>query len=120
VPKSVLVMNAPRGRLAPPSAPASAGNDMTSAGMPTTVQCQKPAGVGASGSKQETAKLLVPAGAPDQDSCGLMLPAAWTWASGSALPWVNPSLVTSKEAVAGSISYGSGAVGRVKSMLTTL
>jgi hypothetical protein len=33
------------------------------AGMFTTSQCQKPEPVGASGSKQVTAKLLVPAGA---------------------------------------------------------
>jgi hypothetical protein len=32
--------------------------------MFTTTQCQKPLPVGASGSKQWTAKLLVPAGAP--------------------------------------------------------
>ena len=36
----------------------------------TTSQCQNPLPVGASGSKQVTAKLLVPAGAPDQARCG--------------------------------------------------
>ena len=42
--------------------------------MFTTTQCQKPLPVGASGSKQWTAKLLVPAGTPDQESCGDLLP----------------------------------------------
>src|SRR3954469_5265846 len=38
--------------------------------MLTTSQCQNPLPVGASGSKQVTAKLLVPVGAPDQARCG--------------------------------------------------
>src|SRR5699024_3477522 len=101
---SLAVMNAPSGRFAPPSAPASAGREVVSAGIPTTVQCQNPAGVGASGSKHETAKLFVPSGAPDQDSCGLRLPPEATWASSSVAPSAKFSLVTSKEAVGGSIS----------------
>ena len=47
---------------------------VTSAGRSTATQCQKPDGVGASGSKQVTTKLLVPSGAPLQDSCGDVLP----------------------------------------------
>ncbi|CNI90984.1 Uncharacterised protein [Mycobacterium tuberculosis] len=43
---------------------------VTSAGMLETVQCQKPLGTGASGSKQVSTKDLVPSGNPLQDSCG--------------------------------------------------
>ena len=46
---------------------------MTLASRSTMVQCQKPAGLGASGSKQETTKERVPCGAPDQCSSGEML-----------------------------------------------
>ncbi len=42
--------------------------------MLSTIQCQKPEPVGASGSKQVTAKLLVSAGKPDQESDGEMFP----------------------------------------------
>jgi hypothetical protein len=42
--------------------------------MLITSQCQKPLPVGASGSKHVTAKLFVPAGAPDQARCGDWLP----------------------------------------------
>ena len=38
--------------------------------MPSTTQCQKPEPVGASGSKQVTAKLWVWAGNPDHNSDG--------------------------------------------------
>ena len=38
--------------------------------MFATAQCQKPLAVGASGSNTVTAKLLVPSGKPDHDSCG--------------------------------------------------
>ena len=48
--------------------------DVTSAGRSTRTQCQKPLGVGASGSKQVTTYDLVPSGAPSQDSCGEVLP----------------------------------------------
>jgi hypothetical protein len=44
--------------------------------MFTTSQCQKPDPVGASGSKQVMAKLLVPAGASDHVRCGDVLPPA--------------------------------------------
>src|SRR5450759_3004585 len=60
----------------PPALPAPGASSLTSAGMFTTSQCQKPKPVGASGSKQVTAKLLVPAGAPDHFRCGDLLPPA--------------------------------------------
>ncbi len=40
--------------------------------MPSTIQCQKPDPVGASGSKQVTAKPFVSAGKPCQRSSGEM------------------------------------------------
>ena len=40
--------------------------------MSTSTQCQKPDPVGASGSKQVTAKPLVSAGKPDHDNAGDM------------------------------------------------
>ena len=66
-------MNALPGRSAP-SAPAPAGSEVQSAGRSTSTQCQKPLGVGASGSKQVTVKLLVSSGKPDHDSCGEVSP----------------------------------------------
>ena len=56
----------------PDSSPAPAGSSVTSPGMFTTAQCQKPRTVGASGSTMVTTKLFVPAGKPLQDSCGEM------------------------------------------------
>src|SRR5579875_568150 len=53
-----------------PGVPAPAGSSVTLAGMLATAQCQNPLPVGASGSKQVTAKLAVAAGNPDHDSCG--------------------------------------------------
>src|SRR5664280_780777 len=55
---------------------APAASSLTFDGMFTTSQCQKPEPVGASGSKQVTAKLLVPAGAPLHLRCGDLLPPA--------------------------------------------
>jgi hypothetical protein len=85
--------------------------------MPNTAQCQKPLPVGASGSNTVTAKLLVSAGNPDQDSCGEtssppapMIPLTCGWSSRS--PWRMSVLVTSKEGTWGRNSYGSGGVGR--------
>jgi len=46
---------APAGRSLPPSAPAPAGNEVTSAGRSSTAQCQKPPRPGASGSNIVTA-----------------------------------------------------------------
>ena len=70
-------------------------------------QCQKPEAVGASGSKQVTAKVLVPSGAPDQDSCGLV---ALSPASVSARhsPSTMSSDVMSKDGTSASAAYGSG------------
>jgi hypothetical protein len=58
--------NAPLGRPEPSVPAAFVSSSVTEAGMPSTIQCQKPEPVGASGSKQVTAKLLVSAGNPDQ------------------------------------------------------
>ncbi len=58
--------------------PAPAGSSVTEAGMSNSTQCQNPLPVGASGSKQVTAKLLVSGGKPSQRRCGDVLPAAWT------------------------------------------
>src|SRR6188472_1816554 len=103
VPPSLRHMNAPPGRSAP-SAPAPVSRLVTSAGRSTRTQCQKPDGVGASGSKQVTVKLLVPSGAPDQLSCGEVLPWAATWSSLSGCPSVTSSLVTVKDGTDGSSS----------------
>src|SRR6476619_4996940 len=104
VPPSLRHMNAPSGRPAPPSAPAPVSSDVTSPGMSTTTQCQNPDGVGASGSKQVTTKLLVSSGNPDQLSCGDVSPSAATWSSFSGSPCVMSVLVTSNEGTAGSSS----------------
>jgi hypothetical protein len=45
-------------------------SSVTDTGRLAAAQCQKPDGVGASGSKQVTTKLAVPAGKPDQESWG--------------------------------------------------
>src|SRR3954453_15150256 len=68
---SVLPWTAPRGIPLPVESPAPAGNDVASAGMFYTIQCQKPAPpVGASGSCTSSAKLLVPAGGFFHSSAG--------------------------------------------------
>ena len=69
--------------------------------MLATAQCQKPLAVGASGSYTVTAKLLVPSGKPDQDSCGERSspPAPMTpltCGMGSVSPSVQSLLVTVK------------------------
>src|SRR5689334_617052 len=99
-----------------PSAPAPASSDVTSAGRSTRTQCQKPLGVGASGSKQVTVKLLVSSGKPDQDSWGEASPWALTWSSFSGWPSVTSSLATVKDGTLGSSSYGSGVTGRSRLM----
>ncbi len=87
-----------------PSAPAPVSSEVTSAGRSTSTQCQKPLGVGASGSKQVTVKLFVPSGAPDHDSWGEVLPSAATWSSLSGWPSVTSSLVTVNDGTCGSRS----------------
>ncbi len=74
--------------------------------MSHTTQCQNPLAVGASGSKQVTAKLRVSSGKPLQDSCGEtscppapMIPL--TWAVGRVFPSATSVLVTVNEATGG-------------------
>src|SRR3954470_15560864 len=104
-------MNALPGSSAP-SAPAPVSRLVTSAGRSTRTQCQKPDGVGASGSKQVTVKLFVPSGASDQLSWGEVLPFAATWSSLIGCPSCTSSLVTVNDGTEGSSSYGSGLTGR--------
>src|SRR3954454_1347371 len=99
-PPSLRHMNALPGSAAP-SAPAPVSSEVTSAGRSTSTQCQKPEGVGASGSKQVTVKLLVPSGASLQESWGEVSPAALTWSSLSGWPSVTSSLVSVKLGTAG-------------------
>src|SRR6476660_6094184 len=117
VPPSLRHMKALPGSVAP-SAPAPASSEVTSAGRSTSTQCQKPDGVGASGSKQVTVKLFVPSGTSLQDSWGELSPAALTWSSLSGWPSVTSSLVTVKDGTWGSRSYGSGLTGRSRVMAT--
>src|SRR5580700_9642527 len=63
---------APAGKVVEFSAPAFLGSEVVVAGMSSTIQCQKPLPVGASGSYIETTKLWVCWGKPDHDSCGEM------------------------------------------------
>src|SRR5690348_4258600 len=96
LPPSLRHMNALPGRLAP-SAPAPVSSEVTSAGRSTRTQCQKPDGVGASGSKQVTVKLLVPSGTSLQLSCGEVLPNSATWSSFNGWPSETSALVTVKD-----------------------
>ncbi len=113
-------MNAPSGRPAPPAAPAPVAREVTSAGMSTTTQCQKPDTIGASGSKQVTTKDLVSGGNPDQESWGEVLPPEATCASASGEPSTTSLLVTVKEGTWGSSAYGSGVTGRSSDMISPL
>src|SRR5207248_9527500 len=100
---------APGGSNEPDSSPAPVGSSVTSAGMFTTAQCQKPLTVGASGSHMVTTKLFVPAGKPLQDSCGEM---SWppapkiplTCGIASFWPSRRSLLVNEKEAAGGRFS----------------
>ena len=83
-----------------------AGSDVTLAGMSITTQCQNPDPVGASGSKHVTAKLLVAAGKPDQDSCGEMFSPVmpkllYTWLLLICWPSATSSLATVNEGTGG-------------------
>src|SRR5262252_2106858 len=105
----------------PDGAPAPDASDVTDAGMSISRQCQNPDPVGASGSWQVTAKLLVSAGNPDQDSCGEMFSPVmpkllYTCLSLICTPSLTSSLVTVNDVTAGRKSYGSGAR---SAMLTT-
>ena len=59
-------------------------------------------------------KLLVPSGAPDQLSCGEVLPLAATWSSLSGCPSVTSSLVTVKDGTDGQQLVGVRADGTVE------
>src|SRR5829696_3051859 len=93
--------------------------------MLATAQCQKPLAVGASGSYTVTAKLCVPSGKPDQDSCGErssppapITPLTCGW--GRTAPSVTSVLVTVNEGTCGRKSYGFGGSGRsAMSVLST-
>src|SRR5688500_16521142 len=69
-PPSLRSWTAPPGRFVLSLSPAPLGSSVTEAGTLATDQCQKPLPVGASGSYTVTAKLFVPSGKPDHDSCG--------------------------------------------------
>src|SRR5665648_1240407 len=71
-----MVCRAPSGRAELSGAPAPCGRLVVVTGRFSTVQCQKPPGRGASGSKQVTTKLRVDSGNPDQASCGEVSPPA--------------------------------------------
>src|SRR6202795_4958923 len=102
---------APAGSLVDFSAPAFARREVVLAGMSSTIQCQKPLPVGASGSYIETMKLLVRLGKPDQDSSGEMsLPPGTPktpdiCAIGSGCPLRTVVLTTRKEGTFGRNSY---------------
>src|SRR5687767_5404460 len=87
--------------------PAPNGNSVTSAGTSTTAQCQKPLGVGASGSYMLTMKLCVLSGKPDQLSSG-----DWSWppAPKMALHWGEANLAPSATVLL--VRRKSGAGGR--------
>lgn len=79
---------------------------MVPAGMSHTAQCQKPLAVGASGSKQVTAKLRVPSGKPLQDRCGETSPPPapmmpLTWGVGRVAPSATSSLATLNDGTEG-------------------
>src|SRR5580698_6361528 len=105
---------APAGKVVEFSAPAPWGSEVVVAGMSSTIQCQKPLPVGASGSYIETTKLLVCLGKPDQDSSGEMsLPPGTpkipdSCATGSGCPLRTVVLTTVKEGTFGRNWYGSG------------
>src|SRR3954447_13568877 len=116
-PASLRYCTAPSGRVGESLSPAPLGSSVTEAGMFATTQCQKPDAVGASGSYTVTAKLWVPSGKPDQDSCGErssppapITPLTCGWASGC--PSEQSVLVTVKPGTWGRKSYGFGGTGR--------
>jgi hypothetical protein len=77
-------------------------SDVTDTGRFTATQCQKPDGVGASGSKQVTTKLLVSSGKPVQLSCGEVLPPSNTCACASVWPSDTSVELTVNDATRGS------------------
>src|SRR4051812_19172992 len=116
-PASLRYCTAPSGRVGESLSPAPLGSSVTEAGMFATTQCQNPLVVGASGSYTVTAKLRVPSGKPDQDSCGdRSSPPApktpLTCGIDSCWPSVTSALVTVKLGTWGRKSYGFGGTGR--------
>src|SRR3954464_15247067 len=108
-PASLRYCTAPSGRVGESLSPAPLGSSVTEAGMFATTQCQNPLVVGASGSYTVTAKLRVPSGKPDQDSCGeRSSPPApispLTCGMGSTSPSVHSVLVTVKPGTCGRCS----------------
>ena len=98
--------NAPSGRPEPSVPAALVSSSVTEAGMSSTTQCQNPEPVGASGSKQVTAKLSVSAGNPDQRSEGEMFPpvmphSSKTWFSAIIWPSATSSLCSSNDGTSG-------------------
>jgi hypothetical protein len=113
VPMSLRTWKAPSGSPVPSALPTPAASSVTDAGMPYTIQCQKPDPVGASGSKQVTAKPLVSAGNPDQRRCGdRFSPVAPNPLNTCLLvncsPSATSSLSTVNDGTGGRKSYGSG------------
>src|SRR4051794_1733132 len=100
-PPSLRTWNAPSGSEAS-EAPAPVDKLVTSAGISTATQCQKPETMGASGSKQVTTNDCVPSGAPLQLSSGEVSPNALTWSFFNCWPSVTSALVTENVATWGS------------------
>src|SRR5215831_13208540 len=106
VPMSLRTWKAPSGSPVPSGLPTPAASSVTDAGRPNTIQCQNPDPVGASGSKQVTAKPLVSAGNPDQRSDGEMLAPVMpkpskTWFSPICTPSATSSLASSNDGTGG-------------------
>src|SRR5438046_857570 len=81
--------------------------------MSNSIQCHQPLAVGASGSKQVTAKLRVCAGKPLQRRCGETFPPpipSYTWVFASHSPSVMSLLSTVNDGTGGRESYGDGAL----------
>src|SRR5215210_6124019 len=100
---SLRTLIAPFGSFDPSGSPAPRGSSVVEASSPTTFQCQKPDGVGASGSKHDTANPRVSAGKPSQRRCGEELPPEATKSSASGSPSRTSSLLTVNDGAFGSL-----------------
>src|SRR5215210_5460590 len=103
-PVSLRTLNAPEGSCEPSGAPAPRGSSVVEASRPTTFQCQKPEGVGASGSKQDTANPRVSSGKRSQRRCGDVLPPDATKSCARVSPSRTSSLATVNDPTFGSSS----------------
>src|SRR5262245_5317133 len=93
----------------PPSMPSPRSIDVALAGMLNTTQCQKPLGVGASGSNIVSTKPCVPAGLPLQCRLGETLnPEQPKLSKTCSLSMVDPSGISSLASVKPAIVGGSG------------